>query len=243
MNRQREAIAVLDSANFDVALPPGRSLDIYVELHNAILDHRLPPGTKLSEEEVGDAFEVGRTVVRNALQALAYAELVTIARNRGAFVARPSREEANEVFEARSLVEPRIARMAAERAKPKDIRRLRAHIKKEHKALANNDLATALSLSARFHLEIADIASHQLLGRFVRTLMSRSSLIIALYWRRPDVACEKHSHDALIEALATHDGAAAEDIMNSHLVDLRSGLDLSERDLKGVSLKQALRIE
>ncbi|MFY0615162.1 MAG: GntR family transcriptional regulator [Hyphomicrobiaceae bacterium] len=234
---------MLANENLDVALPPGKSLDIYSELHNAILHHRLAPGTKLSEEEVGEVFEAGRTVVRNALQALAYSELVTIERNKGAFVARPSRAEANEVFEARGLVEPRIARMAAEQAKPKDIKRLRAHIKEEHKALANDDMATALSLSSRFHLEIADMAKHQLLGRFVRTLMSRSSLIIALYWRRREVACERHSHDALLDALSRNDGAAAEEIMKSHLIDLHSGLDLTEQNPNDVSLAAALRIK
>lgn len=227
----------------DVALPPGKSLDIYVSLHDAILHHRLPPGTKLSEEEVGEVFEAGRTVVRSALQALAHSELVTIERNRGAFVARPSRAEANEVFEARALVEPRIARLAAERARPKDIRRLRAHLKEEHKALASEDMSAALSLSSRFHLEIADIAQHELLGRFVRTLMSRSSLIIALYWRRREVACEQHSHDALLDALSRNDGKAAEKIMKSHLVDLHSGLDLSEKAPMDVSLAQALRLK
>lgn len=229
------------NATVGAALPHGKSLDIYAHLQDAILQHRLPPGTKLSEEEVGEVFEAGRTVVRNALQALAYSELVTIERNRGAFVARPSRREANEVFDARGLVEPRIARMAAERTGPKDVKRLGRHIEQEKRALANEDLATALSLSSKFHLAIADIADHQLLGRFVRTLMSRSSLIIALYWRRREMTCESHSHDALLDALSRKDGRAAEEIMRSHLVDLRSGLDLSERAPDEISLAKAMR--
>ena len=86
------------------ALPPSRALDICNDLQLAILEHRLLPGMKLSEDEVGDLFGASRTVVRAALQALAHSELVTIERNRGAFVAQPSLKEAHEVFDARSLI-------------------------------------------------------------------------------------------------------------------------------------------
>jgi DNA-binding transcriptional regulator YhcF (GntR family) len=95
------------------SLPPGRALSICLELQKAILEHRLRPGMKLSEDEVGEIFGASRTVVRAALHALAQSGLVTIERNRGAFVSRPTIREGHEVFEARALIEPRIARLAA----------------------------------------------------------------------------------------------------------------------------------
>ncbi|MBO6932377.1 MAG: GntR family transcriptional regulator, partial [Roseibium sp.] len=83
-------------------LPPGKTLEICLNLHSAILEHRLAPGLKLSEDEVGEIYGASRTVVRAALQALAHSGLVTIEKNRGAFVARPGVREAQEVFEARA---------------------------------------------------------------------------------------------------------------------------------------------
>ena len=59
-------------------------------MRDAIIDRRLAPGTKLSEAEVGTLFEVSRTVVRSALQMLAFEGLVRSERNRGAFVANPT---------------------------------------------------------------------------------------------------------------------------------------------------------
>lgn len=53
--------------------------------------------------------------------------------------------------------------------------------------------------------------------------------MIALYWRRRDTLCESHAHHALVDAIAARDGARAEELMTSHLVDLHSGLDLRER--------------
>lgn len=210
------------------SLPPGRSRDISIHLQTAILEHRLKPGAKLSEDEVGEVYGVSRTVVRTALQALAHSGLVTMERNRGAFVSKPTMQEANEVFEARALIEPPLARMAAERAEEADLARLRAHIAAEHEAILASDTGKALSLSGLFHIAVSDIAGRRVLGAFLRSLISRSSLIIALYWKRFETTCESHSHLALVDALAAHDGIAAQDIMKSHIIDLRSGLELKE---------------
>ena len=87
----------------------------------AIHEHRLAPATKLGEDEIGEIYNVSRTVVRAALQSLAHIQLVEIQRNKGAFVASPTPREAREVFEARALLEPRTARSAASRATPSDI--------------------------------------------------------------------------------------------------------------------------
>ena len=63
----------------------------------------------------------------------------------------------------------------------------------------------------------------------MRDLCSRSSLIISLYWRRRDTICESHAHHALVDAIAKRSPLDASELMTSHLVDLLSGLDLSDR--------------
>lgn len=209
-------------------LPPGRARDIYIDLQKAIFSHRLKPGTKLSEDEVGELFGASRTIVRTALQSLAHSQLVTIEKNRGAFIAKPSIREALEVFEARELIEPRVAGMAAKIVSIEDMDVLQRHIQAEHDAMASGDRGEALSLSGLFHVIIADIAQHDVFGKMVRSLISRSSLIIALYWKRLDTTCESHSHHALLDAFAQNDVRSAEKIMKSHIVDLHSGLDLNE---------------
>ncbi|MEM6383928.1 MAG: GntR family transcriptional regulator [Pseudomonadota bacterium] len=220
-----------------------RSLEIVEGLRQAILEHRLKPGAKLSEDEVGEVYGVSRTVVRAALQSLAHSELVSIEKNRGAFVARPSVQEAREVFEARALIEPKVANMAAGRMSPRHLNRLIKHIEIEHAANAKGDKGHALALSGEFHLEIARIAGHRLYTQFVETLISRSSLIIALYWKRPDTTCESHSHEALLSAFERGDGQNAENIMRSHIVDLSSGLDLNPDAPPNKSLAEALLVK
>ncbi|MGB3242964.1 MAG: GntR family transcriptional regulator [Sulfitobacter sp.] len=207
----------------------------------AIHEHRIAPGTKLGEDEIGEIYEVSRTVVRAALQSLAHIQLVEIQRNKGAFVAQPSLREAREVFEARALLEPRTAGSAAARATPRDIESLRQHIAQEHAAMDAGDHGRALNLSGLFHIEVARIADQDTIRHFIETLIARSSLIIALYWRRESALCESHAHHAIIDAIAAADAQNANDLMRSHLVDLNSALDLRDRPIQSGSLRDLLQ--
>ena len=145
------------------------------------------------------------------------------------------------MFEARALIEPKVAALAADAAKPADIKLLRLHLEQEHEALHAGRDSDAIMLSAKFHVGIAEIAGHSILTGFVKDLLSRSSLIIALYWRRRDTTCESHAHHALVDAIEKHDAKDASDLMKSHLVDLLSGLDLTFGEKKPESLSDILR--
>lgn len=206
---------------------PARWASVYENLRDAIVAHRLAPGTKLPEDEIASIYSVSRTIVRSALQALAHDRLASLEPNRGAFVAKPTKREAREVFEARSLVEPHIAALACDAINREQVGMLRLHLEKEQDAIRAGRDSDAIALSARFHIAIAEIADHSILTEFVRDLVSRSSLIVALYWRRHDTTCESHAHHALVDAIAAGDGSKASKMMRGHLVDLLSGLDLS----------------
>jgi DNA-binding GntR family transcriptional regulator len=220
---------------------PANAEGITAELTDAVHRHRLQPGAKLREDELCEIFGVSRTIVRQALRAMEFEGLLTIEKNRGAFVSKPSPKAAREVFQARALLEPTTARAAAERCTAADVDLLEAHIAEEHAALAKDEIGLALKLSGDFHLEIARIADQHTIEQFLRQLVSRSSLVIALYWRRRNALCENHAHHALVDALQSGDGDAAEELMKGHLLDLLSQLDLRDRQEGPASLKDALR--
>lgn len=216
-------------------------LHIYASLRSAIVAHRVAPGRKLSEAELASIYSVSRTIVRSALQALAHDQLVTLEPNRGAFVAQPTAQEARQVFDARALIEPHLAALAADNVTAKDIVALQRQMKAEHAVSTPGLESEALLQSARFHMMIAELAGQQILTDYVRDLVSRSSLIIALYWQRRETTCEEKAHEALIDALANGDRTGASAIMKNHIVDLLSGLELAPRRDVPPSLSDALR--
>ncbi len=71
---------------------------IYRALMTAIVEHQLPPGSKLPEEALAEVFAVSRTGIRKVLQRLAAVQLVTLTPKRGAHVTSPSVEESRAIF-------------------------------------------------------------------------------------------------------------------------------------------------
>lgn len=205
---------------------PASAGTIYERILSAIGAHLLPPGTKLAEEKLARVFNVSRTKVRQALERLAHDSVVTIIRNRGAFVSRPTIEEARQVFDARRVIEPALIRRLAERAEPGQIDRLRRHLAQEAAARARKDRRALIRLSGGFHQLIADMAGNIYLAKCLRDLESLTSLIITLYDSPSMASCPDHEHGALVAAIASGDADGAARLMIEHLDHVESPLNL-----------------
>src|SRR5215469_15499549 len=80
------------------------------KISTAILEHRLAPGTKLGEDRLATIFNTNRAKIREVLTRLAHEQIVELVPQRGAHVAKPTIEQARDVFEARRLIEPGVLR-------------------------------------------------------------------------------------------------------------------------------------
>lgn len=220
-----------------------RSAMIRDHLRDAIVDRRLAPGTKLNEAEVGTLFDVSRTVVRAALQALAFEGLVKTERNRGAFVANPTPDEARQVFASRRLIEPGLALAAAQRITTSQVAAFRERLHHESDLL-NQRGPTArraeIHASGDFHLLLAKIAGNAILLRFMEELVARSSLVIALYGRSGASSCGHGDHGSILSALEAGDGDQAAQLVLTHIDHIEADLDL--RATAKLPLRDALAI-
>lgn len=206
----------------DVAQPI-TDADIYERLVSAILDHKLPPGTKLVEDKLANAFGVSRTRIRPVLVRLANEQVVTLTPNRGASVAQPTVQEAREVFEVRRLIEPMLVQRFIDTAQPADIARLADCIATEESARLAGDMRRAIRQAGDFHLHIAQAAGHDTLGRILRELISRTSLVLMTFSadhateREEATACGCREHRMLLDAIRLRDAREASRLMIKHL--------------------------
>src|ERR1044072_1469456 len=92
----------------------------YYRIREMIVTLELPPGSLLSERELMERLRLGRTPVREALRALARERLVEVYPRRGMFVSSVDVRDLAGLSEVRSTLEPRAARLAAERAPEAD---------------------------------------------------------------------------------------------------------------------------
>lgn len=213
-------------------------------IRDAIVERRLAPGTKLSENDVGGLFNVSRTLVRAALQALSYEGLVNVEKNRGAFVAHPSIAEAQQIFATRRLLEPVILREAARHIGKSEVKRLRLLLADEER-LTHERGASArraeIKASGDVHLAIAEMSGNAILKRFMDELIARSSLVIALYGRSVVSSCGHSEHQQIVDALERNDIETACALMLEHIDHIEADLDLRPAT-KGSNLKDAFRL-
>ena len=87
------------------ALKRSLSDDVTESIRAAILSGKLEPGARLREELLASSLRVSRGPVREALTKLERDGLVIVYRNRGAFVARLSYADLEEVYSLRRAIE------------------------------------------------------------------------------------------------------------------------------------------
>lgn len=193
-----------------------RAVAIYRALRLAIMEQALEPGAKLPEDTIGEQFGASRTIVRQALELLASEELVDIRLNRGASVAKPTVEEAQDLFRVRQDIEDLVVQRVCGNLSRKDIARLEAHIASEERALYENR-PEYIRLAAEFHVVLAEISNSPILLRYMRQLVGRCALAMCLYGRPQWSNCSMNEHQELLKALVKGDAKRANSLMRTHL--------------------------
>jgi len=94
-------------------------------LRDDIVEQRLQPGHRLIERELIEQIGVSRTTIREVLRQLAAEGLVATIPQKGAIVAAPTREEAQDLYEVRAALEALAARRFAQRATAEQVTALR----------------------------------------------------------------------------------------------------------------------
>jgi GntR family transcriptional repressor for pyruvate dehydrogenase complex len=197
------------------------------------------PGTQLpSERELVQQLRVGRSTVREALKGLAMIGVIEIRHGRGVFVAEHQSTvpgvmgvaEAGKLREARDIIEPKIARLAAERRTDKDIAALKKVLAAHRTAI---DKGTRPILEAsRFHRVLAETADNPALTAvvqpFFRLMIEKGPKLYELESEYAE--WELKEHTAIFEAVREGNGDLAERRLAEHVVAMDSHYDKDVKD-------------
>jgi DNA-binding GntR family transcriptional regulator len=195
----------------------GTEGQVYDQLHRAIVERRLEPGTKLGEEALCEIYGVSRAQIRRVLVDLSHAKVVELRPNRGAYVAQPSVREARHVFEARRAIEAAIVERAVSRVTEANLGKLQEIIDADREALRRGDGEVSIKLSG------------------------------ATYGQAKQSDCSVEEHGDLVEALRQGDVGKAVPMMAAHLNHIESLLNLTSdepgepTDLRSILLGEPAR--
>ncbi|MBW8900569.1 MAG: GntR family transcriptional regulator [Massilia sp.] len=207
--------------------PAGSATQRIVDsITTAIAERRLMPGTKLSEQKIGDIFAVSRTVVRQAFNQLSRDRLVVLEPARGAFVATPTAEEANDVFEVRAILETAVTKQLCATITDAQIEQLREHLQLERAAVNNAEVPGRTRLLGDFHLVLAQMLGNQVLVQMLSELLTRSSLIALMRQSSQSAEESLDEHVAIVDAFEKRDVKAAVRLVSKHLANVQHNLHL-----------------
>jgi DNA-binding GntR family transcriptional regulator len=192
----------------------------YERIRSSIVDGKLPPHARLHQGELADSLGISRTSVREALHRLTSESLVEFHRHRGFFVAAPLRLDAVVArLEVRVLLEPGIARLAAERRTDDHVTALRRAVQGESRARSPR---AAHDLSREFHFLLAQATGNSELVRMLESLwtIDVGRQLLAMRVTSPEWQAEDVSeHEAIAEAVAAGDGDLAAAHMLRHVAE------------------------
>ena len=206
--------------------------EVVGQLHQLIDDGKLKAGDRLpSERELAETFRVSRSSVREAIKTLENEGMVISRPGSGTFITAVNveaiipplasllsrgKDALVDLFEMRCLVEPSIAALAAERATPADILRLKEICTQQEQQI-NRD-TSAVDSDAAFHLTIGRATHNAALQRLVASIVEILKPIREKSLQTPGRAHKSlASHREILVAIERHDPELARQAMQRHI--------------------------
>lgn len=192
----------------------------YTKIRAFLLGGEADPGDQLTEEKLADIAGVSRTPVREATRRLEAEMLLVRSASKRIFVADWSRDDIDEIFTLRQMLEGHAAMRAAHRLTSQAIDRLEAINRELHEAvdLDEPDISRFLDANRFFHEEITEAARSPRLAQILTMLVDQPVVLrTARSYTVDDLKQSARDHDELIAAFRARDPEWARAVMGSHL--------------------------
>ena len=208
------------------------SVAVYEELREDILSLQIAPGSALDEVSIAKRFGLSRTPIREALVMLSTEQLVTFLPSRSAIVTPHMMENTPEYLDALVLHSRAVCRLASQERTAVSMDKIRLHQRLYEEAVRDtSDAPPIVAADLAFHKAIADAGRNQFLCNFYSLSLDYGRRMLLLHYYpqfgRIEAEGAKSEHKALVEAIASGDGARAEDLATQHVHSLVSVIQRS----------------
>ncbi len=202
---------------------PDRALHnvVYAEIVDAVHRGDMKPGDRITEWEIAQRLGISRSPVREAFARLASDHLIVRQPRRGNFIAQLDVADIEHIRVARQLLEGHAAREAAVRFTPDDRLRLEEIVDEMVEAANRKEWIQTVSLNARFHAVMIEIAGNPIIGRMWSAVDPLTWLAAAASTpgARHDPDDQRRRHQYLIDALESGDSDLAEEAFRYHVAE------------------------
>ena len=192
--------------------------EIYETLRNMIVRFDLSPGSRITETQLADYFQVSRTPVRAALQRLENEDLLTIKAKQGCFIRNIDMLRISHYYDVRVSLENLVL---SEISKLKDVSELRELTNLWNPEQLHFGLAATEELKEaeeNFHLQLARISRNPVLANYIADINDHIRVVRRLGWpNKKSVTDTYEEHYRICELLLNQDLKNAQEEMTNHI--------------------------
>lgn len=214
--------------NSDVRLPLRQdSLTVQTQfaLRELILDHKLPPGSRLSVPEIAKLLGVSRTPAREAIAEIVSEGLAVKRANRGAVVVDLTGNDLVEIYLLREVLEGLAARLATLRRTPQQLTVLEEILTAHDRAVKDANIQSHFDLDREFHTSILEIAGNERLTTSLGMLRSQIDIAMKTTHKGPGgIALALDEHRSIFHHISNRNPSEAEEAARRHIQRLRESL-------------------
>jgi DNA-binding GntR family transcriptional regulator len=209
-------------------------------VRSQILRRELAPGIKINQASLADQLGISLVPLREALRKLEAEGLVQIVPHRGVFVCPISRDELEDLYTIRMLLEGMATRAAVARLTDDHVAKLSAlHLEMEQET-SREDYAKLLLINRAFHLTLYEVSGRSFLCDTINGLWKKSERYRALYVHLPGRSLQAlKEHKEILQALqgryAKEAVRAVRNNIRQTMVGLLSAFDKSQEAEPGAS--------
>ena len=196
---------------------------VYEQLRKSIISLELSPGELLDEASLSKRFSMSRSPIREALIKLSMEGLVQTLPNKNSLVAPMPIDDLPEYFDALSLTQRLVTRLAARFRTDTEINDLRDRQKAFRIALVANDFSLMIETNREFHLKISQAAKNKYFHLLHSRLLDEGRRMLYLYFgsfQEGVPLSVSDDHDLIINMIEKKDEELAEKYAEKHARDV-----------------------
>jgi DNA-binding GntR family transcriptional regulator len=193
--------------------------DVYDHLKQAIIDQDIEPGARLVEDRVARMLGISRTPLREALHKLEREDWIEKMPSGGFKVMALSREDIEETFGIRAVLESYAARLAAEKHRSSDLVPLENVMEKFQDCLEKKRTAPLPDINTEFHDLLYAMSDSPKLIKMINQLRAQISRYRQIILKQKDFAAASfRDHADMLTAMRQRDADRVETLVREHIL-------------------------
>lgn len=199
--------------------------EVYIKLLDYILTGTIHANSRIDENDLANKLGISRTPLREAINRLIQEGLVIEVPYVGNFVREFNKEEVEQIYEVRAVLEAKAVKLAVQNMNEDATSALYEIVKEIKVQQKKGNVINATKLDDEFHMYLANQSGNVTLMRLIKQLEKQIQMVKVMGNRNMEVASQADTdREKIMEAILKKDAELAASYMERHILNACKGV-------------------